>query len=490
MKRSFDDTDFVEEGSNHDIKRPCIVYLPEAAIWHNHIFRLIVETYEDDEMRTARRSLRLTCKALHQMVLDYPDFWTPFFRFPYESCIRYLENALKFGWDLSKSAMMIEVTSLERASKDENAELKRTLPAGERNRLRSLFKQTKIPNLAFIFQWTREEVQEDDDEPKRGKHRAKTRPPELISPWILSAFVTKQLTFMEIYGKGWQRWPKKIAQCLSEVLAGFDSGFHLSIEQITSLEEFRKINAKQPFRLIPACVTKLSMRTPHDNMLSSFGGEPEWYHTIFRDTMRDTVNSLPGTVKQVELSYFHELRHIHFNYKREALSELLEGWDPSAVSKLDDGRVGVLRTLYDVALYRGDISIEKLKKKEIVVDTPTWPGGKTTFYAKFVKHPTVEGCGMLDAVRSIETYTGCGASYTMKSVYLRGKNGANITEGKENNAACGDESDSEEEEGSEEACNAEVTSWMSFLKKNTYWELPSTVKWRKLRERPVYLKVD
>lgn len=121
------------------------IYLPEPAIWENHIFPYMKRTFTCEDFLQSALKLRLACKKLHQIVIQSPIIWNPCFR-P-DKLLKYLESAVKFGWDLSKSAVTFPATVKKWDSKYHMPSIAR----GEIPAFQDLMSRLSISELTLKF---------------------------------------------------------------------------------------------------------------------------------------------------------------------------------------------------------------------------------------------------------------------------------------------------------------------------------------------------
>lgn len=82
-------------------------YTIQDYIWRSHIFTYMRDTFTKEDLIATVRNLRLVCRAIHQTVIQSPVVWNP--QFSIGNAIEYLSRAIKFGWDLSQSALTLTI---------------------------------------------------------------------------------------------------------------------------------------------------------------------------------------------------------------------------------------------------------------------------------------------------------------------------------------------------------------------------------------------
>lgn len=113
--------------------------IPEP-IWLHHIIPHMTSIFKKKDLLNTRNSLRLVSKGMHQMILRSRILWAPLFS--NANAIRYLEAALRFGWDLSQSALTVMFSYTEpRWMRIDQTEIKS---------LRDLISQCDIPDLRLM----------------------------------------------------------------------------------------------------------------------------------------------------------------------------------------------------------------------------------------------------------------------------------------------------------------------------------------------------
>lgn len=486
-----------------------ITYFPEPAIWINHIFKHMIETCTESELRFTIQNLRLVCKTLHQMIISFPSVWNPCFT--YKKCIDYLQNALRFGWDLTNGAITFKVLPLIRT--DETQLLKTqwasytliqfalqqerfttiAIPTSERKEeLLDLLTRSNIPDVTVlfgIFMYV----------PFRCHRGIKDQYDAEISPLTVSPFVTNKLKRLTI-NNVWIDRTEIICQDLQKL--PLSENFHLTLSSdhlfpnnmdalanITtpSIREeinnaMKKIVSFLPgaFALLPANISTISFHLPETESIKEA--------VDFRNAMKEVVSFLPRTIKSVSISLakawtvgrnrrknsertYNHVPKVNLDYTLSRLTETLNEWDPER---------SFIRSLEEFALSRGTITIPEkdmtpttiCATKDIMRENSF---SNITYYAKFIKHPSTTTSGQqgymrLQKVKSVVTYSL--NDFCTWTEYLRGDNGANVTP----------------ETG--RRSNEDLSPWKNTMESKGYLMLdPRSIEWYILRERPVQINV-
>lgn len=469
----------------------------ETAIWRNHIFRHMKESYKKKELRIAVRSLRLACRGLHKMVLQSPVIWNP--HFPVDNTLDYLENAINLGWDLSKSAMTLSNVTCDNLGTHMIYPMSVTCfgfyPS---ERIKELMSQALISEVTVAFL---------PEEQPSNDHGLKTLEWSIL-PFIPTHTSLRKLTVNVPYGEQF----KHIFRDINQVT--YDNGFHLCI----GINHYRvsyclkDVNASG-IDSIPSYISNilLDFATPATPDLWIEANEG----TIFRDTclnmcsifLKITDAHSPPTITITDDYTFM------FTQTIRDWCHICEKWNPEETNVM---------TLYEHLIYSGCISLKSSDRDctpiEVRVGTPNWwsssdllgnltqmvrlpRSGKLPYryrcfyYAKFVEHLPVQNGEYkfrLECIKSIRVTIHSSKSLyaTFREEFCRGKHGAKVSaRGKPDYFGHDETYDNIPFEKS--VCYKKLESWTKDMYNDGYFMLLGYVSRQQpyeiLRERPIKL---